>query len=257
MIKFLMRKTIYKGVDLETQDMLLQLVSRQHIIQFLCFLFWAVIFIFPCIPVLIIDLCEDVEFALSTQIAVYVCLSIYYIGFILSLKFFGESMFICSHLIAQKVYFGVCTTKGKALSKKDFETIKCNNDKLYDFISTQQCRGYCYSICFEMLKALKKGCIEFVAVKKFSSDKDDDNDGKNFTMHVLYINNGWAFDTFSSRQYPIDELHKIYKAKTYQTFNFDEIKDKSYEDFKAEREPGLAEWCNINDCSQFWKGKIA
>ena len=41
---------------------------------------------------------------------------------------------------------------------------------------------------------------------------------KLFTMHVLYINNGWAFDTFSGRQFPIEQLHEIYKAKVYKNF---------------------------------------
>lgn len=147
-----MRKTIYKGVDLETQDMLLQLVSRQHIIQFLCFLFWAVIFIFPCIPVLIIDLCEDVEFALSTQIAVYVCLSIYYIGFILSLKFFGESMFICSHLIAQKVYFWVCTTKARHCQRK---TLKQLSVTMINYMISYQLNSVVGTVTQSALKCLK------------------------------------------------------------------------------------------------------
>lgn len=258
MIKYLLRKTIYKRVDLETQDVLLRLISRQHITQFLCWMSVAVIYILPFIPLFIIDLCEDVELALSTQIAVCGYILIYLVGFFLLLKLFHEPIFICTHLIAEKVYFRRFTTKGKALSNKDFEIIKSNNDTLYDFISTQKCRGYCYSVCFDILKVLKKGCIEFIAVKKFAMDKDDENDdGRNFTMHVLYINNGWAFDTYSQCQYSIEELHNIYKAKIYKTFNFDEIKDKSYEDFRTENEPELAEWCINNDCSQFWKKKVA
>jgi len=40
-----------------------------------------------------------------------------------------------------------------------------------------------------------------LAIKKFSPHDDEEDDGKDFTMHVLYVNNGWAFDTYSSRQY--------------------------------------------------------
>ena len=72
-------------------------------------------------------------------------------------------------------------------------------------------------------------------------------------MHVLYVNNCWAFDTYSSRQYPIEKLHEIYKAKIYKSFSFDEISNKSYEEFREEQEPELAKWSIDNDCSMFWK----
>lgn len=258
MIKYLMRKTILKEADPETQDMFLRLIYRRHIIEILCWMMWAVIFISPMIPLVIIDLCEDVEFALSTQLLVVAFMIVWLLGFIFIMKFFGVALLVCTHLISEKIYFWVCTIKGRALSRKDFETIKNKNNKLYEFVSSSNCRGYCYSICFEMLKVLKKGCIEFIAVKKFSTQKDDeDDDGRDFTMHVLYVNNGWAFDTYSQRQYPIEELHQIYKAITYRSFNYDEIENKSYDDFKSENEPQLAEWCNSNDCSQFWKEKVS
>ena len=86
-----------------------------------------------------------------------------------------------------------------------------------------------------------------------SVNDDEEDDGKDFTMHVLYVNNGWAFDTYSSRQYPIEKLHEIYKAKIYKSFSFDEISNKSYEEFREEQEPELAKWSIDNDCSMFWK----
>ena len=228
MIKYLMRKTIYKGVDHETQDMLLQLIARHHIIEFVCFMFWAVIYIFPFIPLFIIDVCEDVEFSMTTQIAIIAFMLICFIGLLIFFKVFTRAMVGFSQLLAEKVYFLGCTKKGKALSK----------------------------IGFEMCKALKKGTIEFIAVKKIAMDKDDeDDDGKAFTMHVLYINKGWAFDTYSARQYPVEKLHEIYKAKVYKAFDFDSIRDKSYDEFRDEQEPELAKWSTINDCSMFWKKK--
>lgn len=250
MIKYFMRKTIYKEVDHETQEMLLQLIAGYHIIQFLCFMFWEVIYILPFIPLFIIDACEDVEFSMTTQIAIIIFMLICFIGLLVFFKVFTRAMFGFSQLLAEKVYFLVYTKKGKALSKKDFETIKKVNEKLYVVIATQACRGYCYSTCFEICKALKKGAIEFIAVKY---KDEEDNDGRNFTMHVLYVNNGWAFDTYSSRQYPIDKLHEIYKAKVYKTFDFDEISAKSYDEFVEEQEPNLAKWSDLNDCSMFWK----
>ena len=252
MIKFIMRKTIYKGVDFETQNLLLQLFYAQSLIMILCCITITCFFILPFIPLVIIDICEDTELALTTQFAIYGFMLVCFVGILLFINFFRKPLIIFFQLIFEKVCFEICTKKGNALLKKDFETIKNNDDVLYDFISSQKCQGYCYSICFEILKALEKGYIEFIAIKKFSfppTDKDDD--GRKFSLHVLYCNNGWAFDTVSQRQYPIEKLHKIYSAKICKTFDFDDIKSKSFEDFRDENDSYLVEWCYNNDCSLF------
>ncbi len=253
MIRHFILKTFYKDADQETQDMFLRLNYWKHIVILLCLMIWVVIFLLPVIPILIIDLCEEVEFTLRTLLSIATFLLVTLLGVVLILNFFYESLFVCTILIAEKVYFWVCTIKGKALSRKDFKTIKNKDPELYEFVSSSKCCGYCYSICFSILKTLKKGYIEFIAMKKFSTEKDDeDDDGRNFTMHVLYVNNEWAFDTYSQRQYPIEELHQIYKAIIYKSFNYDEIENKTYDDFRSENVQQLAEWCDINDCSQFW-----
>lgn len=253
MIKHFILKTFYKDADQETQDMFLRLNYWKHIVILLCLMIWVVIFLLPVIPILIIDLCEEVEFTLRTLLSIATFLLVTLLGVVLILNFFYESLFVCTILIAEKVYFWVCTIKGKALSRKDFKTIKNKDPELYEFVSSSKCCGYCYSICFNILKTLKKGYIEFIAMKKFSTEKDDeDDDGRNFTMHVLYVNNEWAFDTYSQRQYPIEELHQIYKAIIYKSFNYDEIENKTYDDFRSGNVQKLAEWCDINDCSQFW-----
>ena len=168
---------------------------------------------------------------MTTQIAVIVFMLIEMIGAFCFFKVFKKAIVEFLQLLTDKLYFLVCTKKGKALSKEDFETIKQVNKHLYLCIEYYKCLGYCYSSCFEICKALKKGAIELVAVKGLLSGED--NDGKKFQMHVLYINNGWAFDTTSLRQYPIEKLHEIYKAKIYKTFSFDEISMKSYEEFRG------------------------
>jgi hypothetical protein len=249
-----MRRTIYKDFDKESQDMLLQLTSKQHIIEILFFMFWGIAFIFPLIPLFIIDVCEDIELSMTTQIAIIVFMLICGAELLVYMKVFNRAMFGFSQLLADRIYFLVCTTKGKAICKNELNAIKQADEKLYAFIATQMCRGYCYSICFKICKALKRGSIEFLAVKKFSPHDDEEDDGKDFTMHVLYVNNGWAFDTYSSRQYPIEKLHEIYKAKIYRSFSFDEISSKCYEEFREEQEPELAKWSIDNDCSMFLKG---
>ena len=212
---------------------------------------WIVIFVFPLIPLLIIDVCEDIELSITTQIAIAAFMLLCFVGLIVSFWVFKRAMFGFSELLAEKIYFLVCTMKGKAICRHDFKVIKKVKENLYFYIATQMCRGYCYSGCFEICKTLKKGSIEFIAVKELSSHEAEEDDGKDYTLHCLYLNDGWAFDTFSSRQYPIKKLHEIYKAKIYKIFSFDEICSKSYEEFIEEQESKLVEWCRENDCSIF------
>lgn len=251
MIKYLMRKTIYKEYDNETQDIILQLNSKRDPIVFLCLMFWAVIFVSPLIPLFVIEVCEGFKFSMTTQMVLIAFMVLYFVGFIVFTLVFSKAMFGFSRLLAEKIYFLVCTTKGNALFKKDFKIIKKLDESLYSFISTQECRGFCYSICFAICKVLKRGSIEFLAVKNFSTNNKQNNDGKYFTMHVIYVSNGWAFDTYSSRQYPIEKMYEIYKAKIYKSFSFDEISNKSYQEFLTDQWLELEKWCMANNCSAF------
>lgn len=72
-------------------------------------------------------------------------------------------------------------------------------------------------------------------------------------MHVVYVNNGWCFDTFSQCQYPLDEHLTLYEAKESMSFSYKDVEDKSYEEFKDDDYPALAQWCLENDCYQKWK----
>lgn len=251
MIKNLIRKTIYKEFDKETQDILLQLTSKQYTIEIICAMFWAVILILPYIPIfIIIQTCEDINFDITTQIAISLLPIMLTAGLLILVHIFSYAMFGFSKLVAEKIYFLLCTTKGKAIRKSEFKIISKTDEKLYTFISKQMCQGYCYSVCFKICKILKKGSIEFLAIKKFLP-KDYKVDKRKFAMHVIYVNNGWAFDTYSCRQYPIEKLHEIYKAKIYKSFSFDEISNKSFEEFKKEVKPELTKWSIENDCSMF------
>lgn len=257
MIKYLMRKTIYKDADLEAQDMLLKLIAPYHLIEYFCLMLWIdILFIMPILPLVVVGTLEDWNFSLITKIVMMAFMFVYCINFLVCINFFRKAMFGFSLLLSEKIYFSISTKKGKAVSKEDFDTVKNVNEKLYECIATQSCQGYCYSICFELCKALQKGSIEFIAMKNFTIDKTHGEEGKKpYTMHVLYINNGWAFDTYSIRQYPVEKLHEIYKAKIYKSFDYDSIRYSMYEDFRDRQEPELAKWCEDQDCSQFWKEK--
>ena len=241
MIKYFMRQTIYEGFDRESQDRLLALTSKEIIINRLYSVFCVIFYLlFAVTPIYIINARRNSLNLVFMLLSLVLLISLSTVMLIVLLK-----------LSPKSIYFWLCTIRGKVLSKSDFKTIKQADEALYLDISTQECCGYCYSTCFQICKALEKGSIEFLAVKKFSPHDYEDDDGKAFTMHVLYVNNGWAFDVYSSCQYPLGKLHKIYNAKVYKAFSFEEISDKAYEDFVKEQLFELKKWSAVNDCSIF------
>lgn len=251
MLKNLMRKIIYKGMKREAQEMLLSLDAQYAIVSFLsyalCDLTICVTLAVPFMS-LAYSWYLNMEFSskkilyiLGLMLGYYICTSIF-------LKIFLKAMCELAESITQTVYYRICTRKGKAISKKDFAKIKKNNKYLFRSIRKQECRGYCYIVCFAICKALRKGKLEFIAVKI-----DEDIQGKpKYTMHVLYVNNGWAFDTYSARQYPVEKYYQICGAKLYKSFDFSKIKDKQYEEFRQMEVQKLSEWAVVNNCSEYW-----
>ena len=257
MFKFIFRKTFYRKATPETQEMLVDLCFCKHVIEFFCLASWLLLLVFPIIPIGIIDLFEkDIQFRIITQVLIAVYCICFILGFTIFTKIFHNPMITFSVLVARIIYFRFCTLKGEAISEDEFKLIKAKNKDLYDYISNQLCKGLCYSVCFDILKTLKNGYMEFVAVKNFSY-KEEDDDNREYTMHVLYIHNRWAFDTFSSKQYPIDEIHRKFKiGNIYKVFYYEDIRDISYEDFRDSIKLELEEWCKKNDCSEFLNKEI-
>lgn len=254
MVKYFLRKTLYKELDKPSQDMIFALFLSLDIIRFLTItVIWITLVALPIIPSVIVFLCDSSENALIMQFAFFVYFLFCYGLLLLVLILFYEPFVTFLDLVAQKIYFWICTTKGDALSKSDFEIIKRSNPTLYDSISSQGCLGHCYITSYELLETLQKGEIEFVAIRKATPILDDEeiHDGRAFKIHVLYLNNGWAFDTYSRRQYPIEKLHQIFNAKVYKSFDFNDICNKSFNDFGKEQDFGISKWCNDNDCSTF------
>ena len=147
-------------------------------------------------------------------------------------------------LIAGILYSSDYVLKGKAISRKDFENIKKKNKDLYEYIVNLKTQGYCYSTCFDILKTLQKGKIRFIAVKNFEKDSKINA----YTMHVIFVNNGWCYDTFSMRQYELNEYMKGLDSKTYKDFLYKDIKGKNYKKFMDEEYLELYSWCKDNDC---------
>ena len=206
------------------------------------------VLIFPCITTVSLLLTEIFYSNLSIDNiiagAVFVILSLTLL--IIFLTFFKDEVINLKLGMRYKLYSSYLT-KGNALAKEDFEVIKEENESLYKVITEFKSNGYCYGICFELLKALKKGKILFVAIKDL-----DDKRKKEYTMHVLYVNNDWCYDTYSMKQHPLDYALDHFYAKEYASFSYDDIKEKDYHEFRKENSPALKLWCEQNDCYEEW-----
>lgn len=246
MLNKILRKTVYKKFTQEDQERFIKLYSKQHIITFICIVMNIFILLAPCTNLLTISFCMKEELSIKTQTIWAICGVAYLIFVLWFIEFFKKAQGVVVYFMSCRLYSSLYTKKGKAISKKDFETIEKENDNLYDLITTQGCKGYCYSICFNILRVLKKGTMKFMAIKGHDEDKE-------YTMHVLYVNNDWAFDTNSQRQFPLEELINIYEAKVYKDFTFEDIKGISYDDFRDLIYSDLEKWSEENGVSQYMK----
>ena len=141
MIKFLMRKTTYRGFDKKLQDLLFDL-DRHLIIKFYC----SVLYITS--PLLIY---ATIAFFLNTQMQLYILeVLLYILGLFIVMFKFPNIVFKLPMLIAERIFFLMYTVKGKAISKKDFQIIKQVDEIAYSIISRQKCRGICYAVCFNI-----------------------------------------------------------------------------------------------------------
>lgn len=245
MFKFILRRTILKSLDKDEQDMAM-LLKDQIKIDFIALMMLAMFWSIPMAS--IISLFIEVEHTVLNIIEFIIILGAYCIFAIWFLKKFIESINVFKTLISARLYSSLYTVKGKAILSEDFSKIKEENERLYEHIMSQKCRGYCYAICFNILKCLKKGKIKFIAVKSLKADETN----KYYTMHVLYVNGDWCFDTYSQKQYLVDELMRSFKAKEYTSYSYSDVESKSYEDFRKEKYPELKKWCEENDCHQVW-----
>ena len=220
-------------------------------VRLLAFLLVYFFEIFPIVPILTLLFYsfihkDTIDNIISIRIfaVAYLC---FFVFFIIRFK---DALMKFQINIANSMYFKKYVLKGKAISKEDFHTIKDQYKTLYHALSQDESQGYCYSICFDILKCLKKGKIQFIAAKRF--DEDANEDGLKYTMHVLYVNNDWCFDTYCGKQLPLEEALSRHYAKLYTSYTYNDIKDRDYDVFRKEESPALAEWCKKNDCYEKW-----
>ncbi len=141
MIKFLMRKTTYRGFDKKLQDLLFDL-DRHLIIKFYCSVL--------CITSTLL-IYATIAFFLNTQMQLYTLeVLLYILGLFIVMFKFPNIIFKLPMLLAERIFFLMYTVKGKAISKKDFQIIKQVDEIAYSIISRQKCRGICYAVCFNI-----------------------------------------------------------------------------------------------------------
>lgn len=246
MFKFLLRKTFLRKLNKEDQNIAL-LLKNEIQISIWCFLLLMIVLLMPCI--LFLTMCFLVEQTLVNGICIILPFFVYY-GFIAWIIFkFNSEISAFLELVKSKIFFTKYTTKGKAILKEDFEKMKDDDGKLYSQLMYRDCRGFCYFTCFAILKCLRKGEIRFIAEKLFDFDKKPEH---YYTVHVIYVKDGWCFDTYSCKQFKVEDYMKLVKAIDYRSFNYEDIKDFEYDDFRRTYSSALKEWCEKNDCYESW-----
>lgn len=251
MIKFILRKTAFKQYDKETQDHLLPLLTKKYTTMwFCCFMFHFLIYIAPML--LLYFATNGREFDSTYNIILGIAIGIYTCILLISYAFYTREIIVFSTAtLPDKLYNKLYAQKGNALSKQDFKKIEKENKDLYECITSCLCHGHCYAICFDILKILKTGNMKFLAVKKLAIE-----DGKEtYTMHVLYEKNGWVFDTYNQRQYPVEKALTLHQGIVYKDFSYEDIKALTHQEFRDKTYDEFVKWCEEHDCYQKWKKK--
>jgi len=243
MINTFFRKTLYKYYDFQTQTLLLHLLGPIH---FFYLLSNILILIVILLPIFLLPALFPLLFSHWQKQLFYLILVFLYT--LVTIFVFRKNGFFDENCLSKFLHFYLFTQKGNAISKKDFKVIRQNDKLLYHVLKHQTCRGKCYATSFQLLKTLKNGLILFISIPEITlKDETPYN-----TMHVLFVNQNWVFDTYSQRQFPLKKILSIYMPKIYKAFSFDDVKNYSYEEFRDAHYEDLAKWCKKNDTFQFW-----
>lgn len=242
MFEFFLRKIVFNNYDKESGKMLAKLLKKQKAIEYVSITIMPLILVMPLIVAIFTILKTKFYFALTAFIAIYILISLWFTFF------FKDEIAIFRSLLTKKLYFHFSTCKGHALSKKDFAELNQSSNTLYLKITNQLTQGFCYIISFYILKILKKGCMKFLAVREVSTTTSICS-SPNRTIHVIYVNNGWAFDPFSCSQFPLNKLLSIYDGEIFDTFYLKDVNHKSYQDFSSSISSDLIKWCKTNNVS--------
>lgn len=176
----------------------------------------------------------------------FILIFYYVIYLLLKDSCLGALVYLIYYKCINFLFYHIYTCKGKALKKSDFKKIKLSDKSLLYNIKTDECEGYCYPTCFDILKALKKGKMVFVVIGVHYFHKP--------LMHVLYVNNGWCFDTNFRMQFEYEKALKGYCACIFKEVDYESIKDLSYKEFKRMHREEIENWCIKNNYFSFRHG---
>lgn len=235
-----LRKVPYDDKDVVT--MLKYRTKVRMTTDFLLTLFIIIPFVF-----MILLLLRDKS--IENMVSVFICVTAFTVFYRWFLTKFVGALRVFQILIEDTLHFKY-TRKGNALSEDDFRKLAESDINLPHYLTSEKCRGDCYSTSFTLLRILKKGGIIFCAVRANTVDRTQHSEL--FTMHAMYVNNDWCFDTYSQLQWPLQEVLKLFEAKTYRLFTYEDLKNKSYEELRSDLRPGLSKWCEENDCWIRW-----
>lgn len=247
MINFIVRKICFKGMSAENKHTA-ELILESKKSSFLASLIAALVFAIPFAAALTLFVSNlNLLDVTSIIIQAFILLSALVFILLFIKKFIYEIM-IFTKAMSLKLYLNHLL-KGNALEIEDFETLKRDTKPIYDAIIDFKSNGFCYHVCFEILKTLKKGTFWFVAIRWNSEDEENQ---KPYTMHALYENNGWCYDTYSMTQHPFDFALDHFGAIKYLSFSYEDIKDLTFYEFREKTANELKAWCDENDCHEEW-----
>jgi len=241
MVEWLFRKEILNNVNENEKDYA-RLLKDKYKMHFLATLIITLFFILPFSA--LVAYVVVIEHTIFNIVAGVIAIIAVGVGTVYFLKRFTGEIIRFRNDIVINLYNKGYLRKGNALSEEDFKTIKEKNDKLHYVITRLMAQGYCYSVCFELLKALEKGEMLYLGVY----GAEEETKGKTYTMHVLYVNGDWCYDTYCEKQLPLEKVLKASKGKIYRSYSYDDIKDRDYDLFRNEEVTMLREWCKQNDC---------
>lgn len=212
--------------------------KANYLSSLLCFTMW--VFPIAMLGAALVAFSEPANerLTLFVMFVAYLLFSFWFI------KKFKRPIKIFEKSVEDSLYASKHTLRGNAISKEDFTVLAEKDIHLYRFITSEACRGNCYHVCYEIMQNLEKGSFLLAAVHRTSSD-----DIKNkYTMHALYVNNNWCFDTYTQKQLPLKKALELFRGKTYKVYSYEDSKGKSIQEFRDEIYPALKKWCDKNDC---------
>ena len=181
MLNFIVRKIYFKGISPEnkyTAELILESKKANFIANILA----ALVFVIPFAAALTFFVSNLGFLDVASIISQAFLLLFAFVFILLFIKKFIYEIMIFTKAMSLKLYLNHLL-KGNALEIEDFETLKHDKKTIYDAIIDFKSSGYCYHVCFEILKTLKKGTFWFVAIK-WNSENEEVT--KPYTMHALY-----------------------------------------------------------------------